>query len=317
MIEEIKLTWQQRVEHRAKEMLSFIQVKYGTYFLTETVKEIVDDCHPFDRSGTLVDIGEIYKNIYSSFFHFLEEAHNGQTSATFISGSGICYDTYADEIEASITDMVFYELHETVKQFIATGKLEKSQQEDESDVLERVDDENELDMLVWELVHNIMHELERITLHEAIHLAYTQMSEEHRTQYERIRDAYAVMQAIKSLPQLKIVTIHSSQLKCFEVSAEGVVYGQIRASQRTFQKELLDALCQPNTIVIVRNVTNIKYDEQFIHVIYGFRNEAGMYDCISKETVQRSFDEILPNERFKELELSTYRMKFRECFVND
>ena len=222
-------------------MLSFIQVKYGTYFLTETVKEIVDDDHPFDRSGTLIDTGEIYKNIYSSFFHFLEEAHNGQTSATFISGCGLRYDTYVDEIEASITDMIFHELHETIEQFVATGKLAKSEQEDTSDIVERIDVEGELDMLASELEHNIVQELDRITLQQAIHLAYTEMSEEHRAQYERIRDAYALMQAIKSLPQLKIVTIHSLQRKRFEVSAEGVVYGQIRAFQWTFQKELLDA----------------------------------------------------------------------------
>ena len=89
----------------------------------------------------------------------------------------------------------------------------------------------------------------------------------------------------------------------FEIDNEGEVFGRIRSADSTYQKELLNMLMENDISVIVRNVTKIEKKGESLEVVYGIKKSNGVFNSLPKELVEQAFDNKLPNEIFKQMDL--------------
>jgi len=304
IVEKIKEKLEQKIKESEPILLEKIKSEYSVSFLTETRKDVFDDGHPFDRSGVLMDTGEIFKDEYSNFLDFLEAAYNGNSSPTFMSGCGLRYDTYKDEIEESVREWLYKELENVVDEFVECGLLTREENDGAFDMIEKYDEHCEIEDFLWDKEHEFLSKLSHIQMEEIIKIGHSTMMPEERKQYHKLRDADHVIQKIKDLSNTKIVTVCCDEKSnVFEIDNEGEVFGGIRRADCTYQKELLNMLMEDDISVIVRNITKLEKNGAPLEVVYGFKKINGIFNSLPKELVEQAFDNKLPNEIFKQMDL--------------
>lgn len=74
-----------------------------------------DDC-PYDHSGKLIENGII--NLNQTITEFLENEYTGGTEATYISGNGLRYNTFGDDLSNFTLKMGGEILYNTTRQYL-------------------------------------------------------------------------------------------------------------------------------------------------------------------------------------------------------
>lgn len=304
IVKKIKEKLEQKIQSSELILLKKIKSEYSVYFLTETRKDVFDDGHSFDRSGVLMDTGEIFKDEYSTFLDFLEAAYNGNSSPTFMSGWGLSYDTYKDEVEENVREWLYNELEDVVVELVERGLLIMEENDGAFDIIEKYDEDCEIEELLWDKEHEFLSKLSEIKMEEIIKIGHSNMTSEENQQYHKLRNADHIIQKIKELSNIKILTVCCDEKNSvFEIDNEGEVFGRIRYADSTYQKELLNMLMEDDNSVIVRNITNLEKNGAPLEVVYGFKKINGLFNSLPKELVEQAFENKLPNEIFKQMDL--------------
>ena len=304
IVEQIKEKFANKIKASEPMLLEKIKSEYSIYFLTETRKDVFDDENPFDRSGVLMDTGELFKDEYSNFTDFLEDAYNGNSSPTFVSGWGLSYDTYMNEVEEVVREWLYKELEDVVDELVACGLLTREEHDGAFDMIEKYDEQCEIEDFLWDKEHELLSKLSNIQMDDIIKIGHSIMTQEERQQYHKLRDADHVIQKIKELSNIKIVTVCTDEKNSvFEIDNEGEVLGRIRSADSTYQKELLNMLMEDDISVIVRNITKLEKNGAPLEVVYGLKKTNGVFSSLPKEIVEQAFDNKLPNEIFKQMDL--------------
>jgi len=304
IVEQIKEKFANKIKASEPMLLEKIKSEYSVYFFTETRKDVFDDGNPFDKSGILMDTGELFKDEYSNFTDFLEDAYNGNSSPTFISGLGLSYDTYMNEVEEVVREWLYKELADVVDELVVCGLLTREENDGAFDMIEKYDEHCEIEDFLWDKEHEFLSKLSHIQMEEIIKIGHSTMMSEERKQYHKLRDAYHVIQKIKELSNIKIVTVCTDEKSSvFEIDNAGEVLGRIRSADSTYQKELLNMLMEDDISVIVRNITKLEKNGTPLEVVYGLKKTNSVFSSLPKEIVEQAFDNKLPNEIFKQMDL--------------
>ena len=218
-----------------------------------------------------------------------------------MSGWGLSYDTYKDEIEENVREWLYNELEDVVVELVERGLLIMEENDGDFDIIEKYDENCEIEEFLWGKEHEFLSKLSEIKMEEIIKIGHSNMTSEENQQYHTLRNADHIIQKIKELSNIKIVTVCCDEKSSvFEIDNEGEVFGGIRSSNNTYQKELLNMLMEDDNSVIVRNITNLEKNGAPLEVVYGFKKINGMFNSLPKELVEQAFENKLPNEIFKQ-----------------
>lgn len=94
--------------------------------------EIKRDDNPFDRSGVLVEDGEVILN--QTVMEFLQNEYTGNKTATYISGMGWSYDTYEDELGYFTLEMSYEIMISTIREHIESHYCVKLSDDEFEDI---------------------------------------------------------------------------------------------------------------------------------------------------------------------------------------
>lgn len=99
-------------EQNKKHYIQFV-AEWVAYIIIEDIKlDVSHDWDPsWDFSGRLVEDEEGYNlDDYQSLYDFTDDSYNGGSRATYVSGHGLRYNTYSDELEEITDEWVWKQL---------------------------------------------------------------------------------------------------------------------------------------------------------------------------------------------------------------
>lgn len=94
--------------------------------------EIKRDNNPFDRSGVLVEDGDVTLN--QTIMDFLQNEYTGNKTATYMSGMGWSYDTYEDELGYLTLEMSYEIMILTIREHIESHYCVKLSDDEFEDI---------------------------------------------------------------------------------------------------------------------------------------------------------------------------------------
>lgn len=274
-----------------EKLIQQIKIDYGIRFLTTTKLDIFDDGNPFDRSGELLDTGEIYEeSSFRSFLDFLENSYTGGWTPTYESGCGKSYDKNEKEVQDRIESWMYKVFNAVLKHLLG----------DAIDYLE-VDEINDL---IYDAIHirscEIYEKLDKVDLKEVLEIARNTMNNDQYKAYEQLKKSHKLLQFIKSLDHAKLLTVTSKgHAYTFEINRKNHMVGTFRTNRNTYQKEFINLMMLPEAVVIVRNIIPAR-GKQPMQVVYGFQNINDRLVTIPKKQLEEAYDEKLDNETFAE-----------------
>lgn len=280
------------IDEQLAQMLRTIYLQYGIRFLTTTRLDVFDDGHPFDSSGEILDTGEIYNTAsFDSFLDFLEHSYTGEWEPSYVSGHGKFHTTNLEIVRGELEQWMY-----TLLEPIVVHLCHDTNQTPE-DFFEMAETD-ELYDFIWMKSYEICDTFKQIVMKDVIAIAHHAMNRQQRDTYMRLKEANKLLQFVKGLHLAKImtVTVADQSLKFFLDEGHDMI-GNIRYTHETHQKTFLNAIMQPNAIIIIRNKRINR------EIVYGFQNIHARIRTIPKDTLRHAYSDGCSCEIFAEYNL--------------
>ncbi|HZJ83426.1 MAG TPA: hypothetical protein VFD57_06425, partial [Clostridia bacterium] len=107
----------EKAEHEYIQIVS----EWFAYVILTRCRKIVDHKYdpPWDCSGNIINTdGKFSLDDYPALLDFVENEYSGNSRPSFISGCGIFYNTYSDELDDITRDWIVYQLEYIIKELI-------------------------------------------------------------------------------------------------------------------------------------------------------------------------------------------------------